>query len=110
MMGTREKYQSHACQDADDDVGEVQHAQVGAGEEDDVYKYDAEEEASDAGKDEKGPGKVQQVWGRKKTRNAKRGPWVLSMGERVPKEVGNIHEPSPLQTLHPHFKKIGIGL
>lgn len=51
--------QCRACQDAGDDAGEVQHGHVGAGEEDDVYEYDAEEEAGNAGEEEEGPGKVQ---------------------------------------------------
>lgn len=57
----KEGSQCRACQDANDDVGEVQHRQVGAGEEDDVYEYDAETKAGDAGQEEEGPGKVQQV-------------------------------------------------
>ncbi|KAB0396555.1 hypothetical protein E2I00_005833, partial [Balaenoptera physalus] len=37
--------QCHACEKADDDIGEVQHGHVGTGEEDDVYENDAEDEA-----------------------------------------------------------------
>lgn len=60
-MFLEEESQCHACQDADDEVGEVQHGQVGAGEEHDVYEYHAKAEAVDAGKEQEGPGKVQQV-------------------------------------------------
>lgn len=60
-MFLREGSQCHACQDADDDTGEIQHDRVGAGEEDGVYDYEAEAEAGDAGQEHEGPGKVQQI-------------------------------------------------
>lgn len=58
----REGSQCHACEETDDDIGEVQHGHVGTGEEDDVYEDDAEDEAGNAGNEEEGPGKVQQIW------------------------------------------------
>lgn len=57
----REGSQGHACQDADDDTGEIQHGRVGAGEENRVYDDEAEAEGGDAGHEHEGPGKVQQV-------------------------------------------------
>lgn len=106
----REGSQCHACEETDDDIGEVQHGHVGTGEEDDVYEDDAEDEAGNAGDEEEGPGKVQQIWGRKRIRNAKMGPQAPSTGERVSGESGSILKPSPLNILHPPFKKIETGL
>lgn len=63
-MFLKEGSQRHACQDAEDDVGEVQHGQVGAGEEDDVDEHHEKADAGDAGKEEEGPGKVQQICGK----------------------------------------------
>ena len=106
----REGSQCHACEKADDDIGEVQHGHVGTGEEDDVYENDAEDEASNGGDEEEGPGRVQQVWRRKRIRNTKMGPQAPSTGERVSGESGSILKPSPLNILHPPFKKIETGL
>lgn len=57
----QEESQSHACQDADDDTGEVQHDWVRAGEENGVYDDEAEAEAGNTGQKHEGPGKVQQI-------------------------------------------------
>lgn len=53
--------QCHACQVAENDVGEVQKGHVGSAEEGDVYEYEAEAEAGETGDEEEGPGRVQQV-------------------------------------------------
>ena len=106
----REGSQCHACEKADDDIGEVQHGHVGTGEEDYVYENDAEDEAGNGGDEEEGPGRVQQVWRRKRIRNTKMGPQAPSTGERVSGESGSILKPSPLNILHPPFKKIETGL
>lgn len=55
-MSLTEGSQGHACQDTDDDAGEVQNGKVGAAEEDEVYEYEAEAGAGDAGNEEGDPG------------------------------------------------------
>lgn len=50
----------HACQVAEDDVGEVQQGHGGAAEEGDVYEDEKEAEAGEGGNEEEGPGRVQQ--------------------------------------------------
>lgn len=105
----REGSQCHACQDAEDDVGEVQCWHVGPAEEVHVYEDDAEADVGDAGDDEEGPGEVQKVWERKTIRDTKAGPQAMSLWKGSPVSLGVFLNPLLCKLFILILRKLKLG-